>query len=236
MSTQHKPRLDAPEPSEDGVAAYLEAHPDFFERHLGLLDTLRLPHRSGASTVSLVERQVDVLRERNRKLDRKLRELVGIARANEALVERIHRLSLRLLDADGLRERLAAVEAELRETFAVDQALLVLFAPPELEERLALGRFLRVVPADDEAMGPFTTLLASGQPRCGQIRDSQRDFLFGAGTDEIGSAALVPLGQPTAPLGLLALGSREIGHFTPASSTDLLRRIGELVGAAVARN
>ncbi len=71
------------------------------------------------------------------------------------------------------------------------------------------------------------------RPRCGQIRDSQRDFLFGAGTVEIGSAALVPLGRELG-FALLAIGSPDAQRFHPAMSTDFLARIGDLVSEAVA--
>jgi len=233
MSTQHREPAVSTGGTEDEVARYLQSHPEFFERHPELLDRLRLPHRTGGAAVSLVERQVENLRGRNRKLERRLAELEALARDNQEIIERIHALTCRLLAASGLRETLAAVEAVLRQRFGVDQAVMVLFGPPELETRLGLGRFLRVVPADDPALQPFATLLESGAPRCGQIRDSQRDFLFGTDTDEIGSAALLPLGERSRPRGILALGSSEAGHFNPGNNTDFLRRIAELISAAI---
>jgi uncharacterized protein YigA (DUF484 family) len=94
------------------------------------------------------------------------------------------------------------------------------------------SRHLRIVDAAAPELKMFDTLFSSGKPRCGQIRDSQRDFLFGAGTIEIGSAALVPLG-PQASAGLLAIGSPDTERFHPAMSTEFLARIGELVSEAV---
>ncbi len=82
----------------------------------------------------------------------------------------------------------------------------------------------------------FETLFESGRPRCGQIRDSQRDYLFGAGTVEIGSAALVPLGSKAGgkgDRGLLAIGSPDAERFHPTMSTEFLARIGDLVSEAV---
>src|SRR5271166_2488571 len=87
------------------VAEYLQTYPDFFERNDALLGKLRLPHlRDAGSTVSLVERQVEVLRERNQSLERKLKELLDVARANDQLADRIHRLSQRLIKARLLPE------------------------------------------------------------------------------------------------------------------------------------
>jgi uncharacterized protein YigA (DUF484 family) len=84
----------------------------------------------------------------------------------------------------------------------------------------------------------FESLLQSGKPRCGQIRDAQRDFLFGKDCVEIGSVALVPLllpGGPKAALGVLAIGANDAAHFHPGMSTEFLLRIGELLAFALTR-
>src|ERR1700680_1262416 len=206
--------------NDSSVAEYLKTYRDFFERNSPLLIKLRLPHlRDVGATVSLVERQVEVLRERNQSLERKLKELVDVARANDALADRIHRLSQRLIRAHNLLETINAVETSLREDFDAMHSVLVLF----LEEARSLeaGRFLR---ADDLAgadIKTFESLLQAGKPRCGQIRDAQRDYLFGKDSIEIGSVALTPLG-PKGALGILAIGSRGGARFHPAMSTEFL--------------
>ncbi len=217
------------------VADYLQAHPEFFEQHAALLAKLRIPHLSGsAAAVSLVERQVQVLRERNQSLERKLKELVEVARANDQLAERIHQLTQRLIQARDLRATVTAVEASMREDFQAMHAVLVLFLEDARPLEADLGRFLRVASPDAPDMRGFEPLLQSGKPRCGQIRDSQRDYLFGAGSVEIGSVALTPLG-PRGELGLLAIGASDADRFHPGMSTEFLSRIGELVTYAVAR-
>jgi len=219
--------------SDASVADYLQTFPDFFERHAALLAKLHLPHRrdSGA-TVSLVERQVEVLRERNQSLERKLRELVDVARANDALSERIHRLTQRLIRAHSLGETVSAVETSLREDFEARNAVLLLFL--DAARTLEPGRFLRSVDPASAEMKSFESLLQSGKPRCGQIRDAQRDFLFGKDCVEIGSVALVPLGAKGA-LGVLALGANDAAHFHPGMSTEFLTRIGDLIAFALTR-
>ena len=87
MSTQRKAEFSDRTISEQAVQDYLADNPDFFERHGDLLKSLRLPHGSGG-TVSLVERQVSVLRQKELKNDRKLKELLAVARANDALATR----------------------------------------------------------------------------------------------------------------------------------------------------
>ena len=217
------------------VAEYLQTYPDFFERNSPLLAKLRLPHlRDGGSTVSLVERQVEVLRERIQSLERKLKELVDVARANDALAERIHRLSQRLIRAHTLLDTINAVEASLREDFDARNSVLVLFLPEARSQEEAAGRFLRTGDLNDPEIKTFESLLQAGKPRCGQIRDAQRDFLFGKDSVEIGSVALTPLGAKGA-LGLLAIGASDVDRFHPGMSTEFLSRIGELVTYALTR-
>jgi uncharacterized protein YigA (DUF484 family) len=220
--------------SDVNVAEYLQTYPDFFERNGTLLTKLRLPHlRDAGATVSLVERQVEVLRERNQSLERKLKELVDVARANDALADRIHRLSQRLIQAHSLLETVNAVEASLREDFEAMHSVLVLFLD-EAKPLAATGRFLRADDPGSPDIKTFDSLLQAGKPRCGQIRDAQRDYLFGKESVEIGSVALTPLG-PKGALGILAIGASDAERFHPAMSTEFLSRIGELVTYALIR-
>jgi len=220
--------------NDTSVAEYLQSYPDFFERNSPLLTKLRLPHmRDAGATVSLVERQVEVLRERNQSLDRKLKELVDVARANDALADRIHRLSQRLIRAHTLLETISAVETSLREDFDAMHSVLVLFLEQTRPVEGA-GQFLRSAEPTDPDIKSFESLLQSGKPRCGQVRDGQRDYLFGKDSVEIGSVALTPLG-PKGELGILAIGASDAERFHPAMSTEFLSRIGELVTYALMR-
>jgi len=221
--------------NDTSVADYLQTYPDFFERNSALLAKLRLPHvREGGSTISLVERQVEVLRERNQSLDRKLKELVDVARANDALADRIHRLSQRLIPAKTLLETINAIETSLREDFDAMHSVLVLFLEDAQSLEADAGRFLRGASVVDEEIKMFDSLMTAGKPRCGQVRDVQRDYLFGKDSVEIGSVALTPLGVKGA-LGLLAIGASDAERFHPAMSTEFLSRIGELVTYALMR-
>jgi uncharacterized protein YigA (DUF484 family) len=235
MTTSHARGIKQEVINDNSVADYLQTYPDFFERNSQLLTKLRLPHlRDSASTVSLVERQVEVLRERNQALERKLKELVDVARSNDALADRIHRLSQRLIRAHTLLESINAIETSLREDFDAMHSVLVLF----LEEARPLepdaGQFLRIGNATDEDIKSFESLLTGGKPRCGQVRDAQRDYLFGKDSVAIGSVALTPLGQKGA-LGILAIGASDAERFHPGMSTEFLSRIGELVTYALMR-
>ena len=234
MSTQRKTEFTEDLVSESDVHSYLQRNPDFFERHAMLLDTLRLPHVTGAA-VSLVERQVSVLRQKDLKLERRMKELLEVARANELLAGKIHQLALRLLNTRDLSQTLDAVEGALRTEFGADHSVLVLLDDPSSFVNVKAGRFIKAINRDDPALQPFTTFLGSSNPRCGQMRDAQRDFLFGPDTNEVGSAALVPLGQKCL-LGFLAIGSVDANRFHPGMSFDFLARLGELVEVALKRD
>ena len=219
-------------PADDAIATYLLKHPDFFERHISLLATLRLPHVRGAATVSLIERQVDVLRDKSQGLEARLTELVQVARTNETLVEKIHQLTRRLLAADNRPAVIAQLGASLREEFALPDSHLLLFGLGALE--LPVDRFATVIDSREPGLASFDTLFTAGKPRCGPLRDAQREFLFGGDSAHIQSAALVPLGGRQA-FGLLALGSPDAERFNPTMSTEFLARWGELAGDALAR-
>ena len=234
MSTQRKPEFVEAELSENAVHDFLEDNPDFFERHSALLSTLRLPHVAGG-TVSLVERQVSVLRQKDLKLERKLKDLLEVARANDTLATKIHALSLQLLRTSNLSDTLKSIEESLRAGFGADQSILVLFGDPDEFKNIDVGRFFLAIDRDDETLKAFDTFLGGSGPRCGQVRDSQRDFLFGRETDEVGSAALIPLGKKS-EFGFLAIGSVDANRFHPGMSIDFLKRLGELVAEALKRH
>jgi uncharacterized protein YigA (DUF484 family) len=233
MSTQRKPEFVEEEVSEAAVRDYLEQHRDFFERNSALLDQLELPHAAGGA-VSLVERQVSRLRQKELKMQRQLNELVDVARDNDRLSAKIHEMTLQLLAANDLQATVSVLEEAMRSGFGADQAVLVHFGDPTMFEDISAGRFFRVVARKDDALKPFETFLGGSGPRCGQARDSQRNYLFHDDADEIGSVALVPIGKK-AEIGFLAIGSADADRFHPGMSIDFLARVGDLVAGALKR-
>ena len=233
MSTQRKPEFIEEETSEQAVKDYLEAHPDFFERHSALLGQLELPHGAGGA-VSLVERQVSMLRQKELKLQRQLKELIEVARANDILSAKIHELTLQLFAGRDLHVCISSVEEAMRSGFGADQAILVLFGDPTMFDDIDIGRFFRVIERGDGSLSPFDTFLSGSGPRCGQVRDAQREFLFHDDAEEVGSVALVPLGDK-AEIGFLAIGSADADRFHPGMSIDYLARVGDLVAGALKR-
>jgi len=233
MTTQTARGLPVNETDEERVIRYLTQNPDFFEQQSALLARLRLPHARSSSSISLIERQVEVLREQRQTADLRLAEFVSVARANEQLAERIHRFTRRLMRAPDKAHIVTALEASLREDFDSFHATLILTDANDEITKAAGERLLRCVPIDDPNLRSFDNLFNTAKPRCGQVRDTQRAFLFGSDASEIGSVALIPLLAGANPIGLLALGSSERERFHPGMSTEFLQRMGELIADAL---
>ncbi|APZ41928.1 DUF484 family protein [Acidihalobacter ferrooxydans] len=222
-TTPEAPR--AGELTEEEIAVFLRDHPDYFTRHIELLDVLRLPHPTHGA-VSLVERQLSLLRERNRQLERKLGELIRVARGNEQLSANLHQLALGLMRADSLDSVLASARDLLCSEFNADQVVIrVIDREGELLAPYSVAQ-------GDPGLNEFQTVFERRRPVCGQLRPAQLAWLFGDYADTVASAVVTPLFD-TQPLGLLALGSAEADRFHPSMGTLFLGYLGELLAAAV---
>lgn len=208
----------------EAVKRYLQQHPGFFDEHPALLAGLRLPHSSGTA-VSLVERQIQVLRDQNTALKRRLLELVNVARDNDRLSAQMHQMTLDLVSANSLTALLDTLEDHLRNEFGADAVALRLTRLGEAEQR-ETGTAQLVI--DGTLTQLFPTPLEESKPQCGRLKQQQLQFLFGNLAPEIESAAVVPLGN-RAREGLLAIGSREANRFNPAMGTIFLTHLAELL-------
>lgn len=226
-SSRGIPELDQQDLSEERVEHYLRAHPDFFERHLGLLPALKIPHPGNGAAISLIERQVSVLRENNHQLERKLMDLVQVARDNEGLSTRLHRLALALMEAESLDGVLAVSKDLLRDEFHASHVVIHLFADsPEA------ATSVHFVDRDDPALAAFNTLFENKRPVCGRPSKPQAEYLFGDQAGEISSAVIVPL-RDVEGLGVLALGSPQESRFHSGMGTLFIGYLGELISRAV---
>jgi hypothetical protein len=209
----------------DQVAAYLQEHPEFFEEYADLLASIYIPHPHGGRAIPISERQILSLREKNRALEGKLKQLIDFGEENDAIGERLHRLTLTLLGARDLDAVLHDVYFNLREDFAVPHVALRLWpAEPgsEREEFRDAGDEIRM----------FTESLSG--PYC--IGHAMYDSAtwFGEDGSRLRSFAYVPL-KGGDVIGLLALGSEDPQRFYPEMGTLYLRRLGDMVVAAVQR-
>jgi len=203
------------------VAEYLVANPGFFERHEQLLLELRLPHVSGGS-VSLLERQLAALRKECARYQQRLDELVEVGRKNDLLINRLHQMTLSLIDTTDLDEVLNVLEDQLHAEFKADYVELWLFTPAELEDPSALDL------SEQRAIGHFRTFFQQNRPLCGCLPQDQLNIVFESAADEVNSAVLIPLKNESIS-GMLAIGSSDVDRFQHDMGTDFLSRLGELV-------
>ncbi len=210
-------------PASD-IEDWLLRHPDFFQHHAACLETLKLPHPCG-DAVSLVTRQIELLREKNRKLQAQLDDILQIARDNDTLLRRFHQLTLAMLDAASLEEALAALRWLLQDCFQADFVAVRLIHPII---DCPVGNLC--VSEDCPQLSHFQRVLDAGKPECGRPTHEQATFLFGADATEAESYALVPL-QHAGLKGILAIGSREPDRFEPGMGSLFLSQMSDIVAA-----
>jgi hypothetical protein len=209
--------------SPSSVAEYLRKHREFFVEHPELLTDLMIPHQTGKA-VSLVEKQVELLRDENRELKAKFRELVAIARDNEELSRRMHKLTLQLVEATSIDRVLDGLYENLRDDFAADHVVLRIFAEPAEAVGSARDEF---VGAGSVLRSVFADALQQRKPVCGRLKRSQQEALFEDESEQFGSAAVLPLiGKHWD--GILVIASHDPRRYHPEMGIDLLSHLGDI--------
>ncbi len=210
--------------THEGVADYLRNHPDFFNRYPDLLAEIRVPHVSG-DAISLVERQVKVLREQNEQTRKRLHELIEIAKQNEELAHRMHHLTLTLMDAADPEAIFKTLYDNLSRHFRADKVAVRLFARPACMDGLPGPEF---ADPDGAEHGLFKSLIDNRLPISGDLPHQQQRFLFGDEGHDIASAVLVPL-QGNGWGGIMAIGSCDHDRFQASMGVELLANMAEVL-------
>lgn len=209
------------------VAAWLRRHPDFLQQFPDLGLSLVVPRESGPAA-SLASYQLEVLRDKNRELNRRLHELFANAQENERLAVRTHQLTLQLMQRDGAADTVRAMAASLAEDFQGDLVRILLFRPVA---GLEASEWLQVLPEADRRLEAFRDVLKADEPLCGRLNPDKNALLYGDRAGEVQSSALLALPG----IGLVAVGSHEPNRFYPGMGTLFLRMMGEAFAAALAR-
>jgi len=207
----------------DDLARFLRANPAFFDQNPELLESLHVPHPYGGRAIPLAERQTVALREKVRALEARLAELLRFGEENDAISEKVHRLSVALVGARDFPALVRSLYFHLREDFAVPH--------------VALRVWGKSVPVDFDEAKPVSEAerrLAEtlGAPQCGPAADNPFAACFAEAAEHVRSIALVPLGE-TAVFGMLVLGSEDPKRLYAEMGTLYLRRVGELCAAGV---
>ena len=208
----------------EDVAAYLQQFPDFFDRNVDLLAHMTVPHPDTGRAISLSERQMHALRAKIAQLEHKFAELIRFGEENDEIGEKVHRMCLALMSAENFDDILQLTMTHLLDDFSVPH--------------VALRIWNSVLTKEGDECAPVSeavSFLAGDlqRPYCGTPCNDEVMGWFGESADAIRSICLVPLSRENAPFGLLAMGSEEPERFYPEMGTLYVRRIGDLVGAAV---
>lgn len=209
------------------VAAWLRRHPSFLQQFPDLALTLVVPREQG-SAASLAGYQLEILRDKNRELSRRLQELFANAQENERLAVRTHQLTLALMKQNRAADTVRAMAASLEEDFNGDLVRMVLFAPAD---GLGDTEWLQSLAEDDARLAPFRDCLKDGEPICGRLQPEKNALLYGLRAEDVASSALLPLPGR----GLIAVGSRDANRFFPGMGTLFLRMMGEAFDTAMRR-
>lgn len=205
------------------VSEYLLQHPEFFNQNLELLEKMQIPHPSG-NAVSLVSKQLELFRAKHKEQENQLTALIDIARDNDAAFNRMHELTLAMLEARSIEDVVANLSEVLAECFLTDfVAIKVIKDCPQSP----IAHLF--VSADDNGLKHFASELSSNKPKCGRPSFPQACFLFGDAAPEVKSCAIIPMSF-TQMQGLLAIGSRDEGRFHYSMGGLFLTQMSEVIG------
>jgi uncharacterized protein YigA (DUF484 family) len=205
------------------VAAYLLANPDFFVDRDQLLLKIQVPHKS-KGTISLVEKQLDVIRDRQKKTRRQLKEFVENAERNKEIFDKSRKLILSMMAAKRSSEFFAALEKGLKRDFGCKANSLVVFGKPK-----QINHFTSRITAES-AKKYVGTLMQSKVPTLGTLQPREQDFLFRDQSKTVKSAAVLTIRDKNKYLGLLAIGSGDTEYFTPDMDALFINFIAETLG------
>ncbi|MFN3163770.1 MAG: DUF484 family protein [Pseudohongiellaceae bacterium] len=211
------------------VAAYLRQHPEFFVEHEDLLTELRLPHESGKA-ISLLERQVTILRERGTEARQKLNNLLENARNNDQLFDTTRNLVLALLRAEDITEIASVTQDQLANHANIDACEIILVEHAQLNSSPSTRTESLATLRKD-----FADVFRLKRTHCGALSQEQVDYLFPGNGGSIRSTALCPVMNNSEILALLAFGNQEDNFFNVNLDTLFLDFIGRVVGAVLDR-
>ena len=208
------------------VAQFLNQHPEFFEDYAEMLAEVVIPHPHGGRAIPISERQILSLREKSRRLESKLGELIRFGEQNDAITDKLHRMTLGLIAARDVSGVLHVLGFNLREDFAVPHVAVRIWDGFSLEEN-----------ADAMEVSSETRSFAQGLngPYCSAHPMADTGGWFGEAGPHLRSFAYVPL-RGEQNFGLLALASEDPQRFYPEMGTLYLRRLGEVAAVALLRN
>jgi hypothetical protein len=204
------------------VRGFLRDHPTFLDENPDILETMIVAHKPQGA-ISLVERQLAVLRSRNSEMDEQLNSLYAIAQDNETMFERTNRLVANLLKANNLSELVQSLYDSLGKDYGIEAYSLTLLGTAE-----DFPKSIARISTPDIAKQEVPSVLSSTNATCGRLNASEMNFLFGDSLNIVGSAAVVIL-RSKGNLGILALGNSDSEYYTNDMGTIFIDYIAEII-------
>ncbi|MEY3182111.1 MAG: hypothetical protein RLZ35_96 [Pseudomonadota bacterium] len=199
------------------VAKYLKNHPCFFENYPELLLELKMTHQSGAA-ISLIQKQVELLRERCQHQQKTIQNTLEIARENSSLFESIKHLTLRLLEVRDYPTLKKVLEEHLRRDFGAHAIELLIHGEGEENTKPHA-----LVELQHDSTQTYC---------CGRISQTEQQALFPT-QPAVRSYAKIPLSffnkEKNPQTGLLLIGSQQPDNFHPSKDTLFLQFIGNML-------
>jgi uncharacterized protein YigA (DUF484 family) len=222
MTLQQDDSKQLDQEQEKTSVRYLRDNPDFFERHQDLLADMVLPHESGKA-ISLIERQVSILREQKEEHKNNFQQLIKNAQQNEQLVKKLNGLILDILDTTSLDQLVKLVEHRLHADFTADKVMVRLLNSKVKSDNASWSK---------EELEAFEQVIAKRKPVCGRLTQVQMQSLFKDSVDTIQSAALIPLVKNEDSkqcVGLVAVGSKDVARFSADMDTLFLAHLAKVL-------
>ena len=207
---------------EQQIADYLAKHPDFFDRHPNTLTALSLQHKTQGA-ISLVERQIRQLRQHNQVYRTQLDELLQVARTNAAIDQRLHQLTLSLINITPQSDIFGTLCHQVQAALAADAVSLKLFSTTVVQSSAA-----------QPGLSQLDPFFQKNQPCCGSLPAAQAAYLFGDLSTPIGSVVLIPL-QSSTLAGMLAIGDHDPTRFNAEQGMDFVQRLANVIQAVLQR-
>ena len=233
MGTQKKVDSKNEIVSEKSVSDFLSLHPNFFDNHQDLLKSMNLSHASGGA-VSLIERQISILRQKEVSLQNQLNQFISIAHANDIISKKIYSLTIDLFEATNIDKTLETIKKNMINNFDANESALIIFDRKNQINKKLSDNFFHIFNGRNDSLIPFDKFLEKKEVFCGKISPEQSDFLSKKNTHKIKSIALIPMGVDS-KIGFLIIGNTDPNHFNPGMSVDYLKHIGDLLAGALKR-
>lgn len=209
--------------SDNDVINYLSNNTDFFIRHPEQLESLKVNNKNG-KVASLINHQVNVLKERNNQLKTRLSTLIGYAEENEKTMSQVFELTLQLSQISHVANVTKHFARFVKQSFDSDFFKIVI---PNYE-KLETSTSVLCVDDQDSYAKVFAEFSKTNSPICGRLKKEKLEFIFGAKANKIGSTVILPIGK-RAEKGLLVFASFDESRFNPDMSTDLLARLTQIL-------